>query len=145
MKKKRMKYCPRCNLKMKKVRIKKMTSYNTPDGSSFGMFSDFTPITLGGNVATSQKVLMCPRCGRQVPLEVMKVTKSLQVAANAGLKPEKKVNKKKLKKQKRWKTFLGILIILILLAILVGPALYLWQEFGNMPAAISNFLTKLFG
>ena len=109
------------------------------------MFSDFTPITLGGNVATSQKVLMCPRCGRQVPLEVMKVTKSLQVAANAGLKPEKKVNKKKLKKQKRWKTFLGILIILILLAILAGPALYLWQEFGNMPAAISNFLTKLFG
>lgn len=142
---KKMKFCPRCNLKMKKVNIRKMTSYNTPDGSSFGMFSDFTPVTLGGNVAISQQVLMCPRCGRQVPLEVAKVTKSIKAAENANLLPKKKVNKKQLKKQKKWKTFLGVLIILILLVILAGPALYLWQEFGNMPAAISDFLTKLFG
>ena len=144
MKNKKMKYCPRCNLKMKKVNIKKMTSYNTPDGSSFGMFSDFTPVTLGGNVATSQKVLMCPRCGRQVPLEVMKVTKSLQATANANLKPQKKVDKKKAKKRKGLKAFLGILIILILLVLLAGPALYLWHESGNMPAAVLNFLNGLF-
>ena len=145
MKNKKMKYCPRCNLKMKKVNIKKITSYNTPDGSSFGMFSDFTPVTLGGNVAISQQVLMCPRCGRQVPLEVMKVTKSLQAAVNTNLKTEKKVNKKKkVKKHKGLKAFLGILLVLILLALLAGPALYLWQESGHMPAAVLDFVTKLF-
>ena len=141
---KKMKFCPSCNLKMRKVTIKKATSYTTPDGSSFGMFTNFTPVKLGGNVVTSQKVLQCPRCHRQYPLETAIVAKSFvaNAAACADAKKQKKANKRA--KTKGFRIFLGILIILMILALIAGPALYLWHASGFMPQAVVDFLTKLF-
>ncbi len=137
-------FCPSCNLKMRKVTIKRATSYTTPDGSSFGMFTNFTPVKLGGNVVTSQKVLQCPRCRRQIPLEAAIVAKSYYANAIASAEADKQNKKKKKAKNRGWKVFLGILIVLMVLVLLAGPALYLWHASGYMPAAVVDFLAKLF-
>lgn len=141
---KKMKFCPSCNLKMRKVTLKRATSSTTPDGSSFGMFTDFTPIKLGGNVVTSQKVLQCPRCLRQYPLEAAVVAKSYAANATASAAAEKANKKAKKRKNRGLKGVLGILAVLLVLAIIAGPALYLWYASGYMPSAVLGFLTKLF-
>ena len=137
-------FCPGCNLKMRKVTIKKATSYNTPDGSSFGMFTDFTPVKLGGNVVTSQKVLQCPRCRRQIPLSAAIVAKSYAANAAATAQADKQSKKAKKAKNRGLRVFLGILAVLMVLALIAGPALYLWYASGYMPTAVVDFLTKLF-
>ena len=141
---KKMKFCPNCNLKMRKVTLKKATSYTTPDGSSFGMFTDFTPIKLGGHVVTSQKVVQCPRCRRQIPLEAAVVAKSFAANAAASAAAAKQSKKAKKRKNRGLKIVLGILAILLVLAIAAGPALYLWNASGHMPSAVAGLYTKLF-
>ena len=141
---KKTKFCPSCNLKMRKVTLKRATSSTTPDGSSFGMFTDFTPIKLGGNVVTSQKVLQCPRCLRQYPLEAAVVAKSYAANAAASVVADKQNKKEQKKKDRGLKVVLGILAVLLVLAIIAGPALYLWYASGYMPSAVLGFLTKLF-
>ena len=123
---KKLRFCPRCNLKMRKVTVKTITNSTTPDGSSFGMYSFFKPVNLGGNVEISQKVMMCPRCRRQIPI----------------IKPEKKKAKKSKATAKKG-TFWKVLLVLLIIAVILAAAAVVLYKTGHMPQSIVDFVKSI--
>lgn len=123
---KKTRFCPKCNLKMRKVTIKGVTNATASNGG-FGMFSYFKPINLGGNVEYSQKVLMCPKCSRQIPIVKKERSKATKAKKATG------------KKGTFWKVLLALLIIVIVVAV-VAVVLY---KTGNMPQNIIDFVKSI--
>ena len=120
-------FCPRCNLKMRKVTVKKLINPTTPDGSSFGMYSFFKPVNFGGNVEYSQKVMMCPKCRRQIPI----------------IKPEKKKAQKKNKASAKKGIFWKILLAILIIAVVLAVAAVVLYKAGYMPQNIVDFVKTI--
>ena len=130
---KKTRFCPKCNLKMRKVTIKGVSNPTNPDGSSFGMFSYFKPFHVGRNVEYSQKVLMCPKCGCHVSAEKPKKPK---------VKKVKNVRKTTGSKKTVWKVLLVLLIIAVLAVLAVAGAVVLYKN-GHMPQRIVDFVKSI--
>ena len=109
---------------MRRVTIRSISNTTTPDGSSFGMFTIFKPINLGGNVVYTQKMLMCPKCGRQIPF--------VENAAKAARKENGKMG-----------TFWKVVIILAVIAVLLVAAAVVLYKTGHMPQRIVDFVKSI--
>lgn len=118
----RMNFCPKCNLKMRKTTIKKISTGTGHDEGSFGMFSYFKPVNLGGTVEYSQKALVCPKCGRSLPV----------------VKPEKRRAKKTgtRKMSKFWK----VVLILLAIAVVMAVVAFVLYKTGHMPQRVIDIV-----
>ncbi len=124
---KKTRFCPKCNLKMRKVTVKNVVNSTTPDGSSFGMYTFFKPVNLGGNVVYSQKVMMCPKCRRQIPV----------------IKPEKNKAQKKNNGTAKKGTFWKVLLVLLILVVVLAVAAVVLYKAGHMPQSVVDFVKKI--
>ena len=118
----KMNYCPKCNIRMRKTTVRKISTGTGHDEGSFGMFSYFKPINLGGILEYSQKVLICPKCGRSVP--------TLQ----AEKRKVKKVGNGKM--SKFWK----VVLILLVIAIVLAAAAFILYKTGHMPQRVIDLV-----
>ena len=118
----KMNFCPKCNLKMRKTTVKKISTGTGHDEGSFGMFSYFKPVNLGGTIEYSQQVLVCPKCGRSMPV----------------VKPEKR--KVKRTKTGKMSKFWKVVLILLAIAIVLAAAAFVLYKTGHMPQRVIDLV-----
>ena len=127
--------CPRCNVKMKPVMVKRILNVNSPEMSGY-QASDF--VAYGGNVEAFRKELRCPNCSRQMTSDRLREIHFISSPKKVE-KKLKKPNKSQGKGKKVWKV---LLILFIIAVVLAGGAFVLYKT-GHMPQSIINFVKSI--
>ena len=122
---KKMHFCPKCNLMLRMATVKHITRYPSREG--FGMFSYFNSISLT-NVASSFKVLKCPKCGCEQPIANPQQTQK-QKKARSGVK--------------FFNVFGGVLLTLLVIAVVLVGGAFILDKTGHMPQSIIDDLYPL--
>ena len=122
---KKMHFCPKCNLMLRMATVKHITRY--PSRGGFGMFSYYNPVNLT-NVASSFKVLKCPKCGCEQPIAKPQQTQK-QKKARSGVK--------------FFNVFGGVLLTLLVIAVVLVGGAFILDKTGHMPQSIIDDLYPL--
>ena len=117
-------YCPSCDVKMKKVKVKQiinLTQTNQEDSKKSSK----------KDIRFSVNALRCPRCKRQMALDHMQRYESYGISAAA----QRRLKKKKI--------FWAIFALVVILAVLAALAVFKLYQAGLIPQSILNLVKSV--
>ena len=117
-------YCPTCDVKMKKVKVKKVVNLLEAEQEDCKNSSK-------KNVRFAVNALRCPRCGRQMTLDHMQRYEGYGLSAAA---------KRRIKKKRIFWAIFALVVVLAILAVIAACKLY---DAGLIPQRVLNLVKSV--